>query len=954
MKPFPAPSCPRRAPSGAKSLLMLGLIIQACALSAHAQSLGPCTIETIAGGGTVPTGDGGPAVDAEVFSPEAARVAPDGSLYIADTRHQVIRRVDGAGTISTIIGSGAEGFAGDGGPALAAKLSFPTFLAFAPDGTLYFVDSGNNRVRRVSLDGIITTVAGNGDTTFSGDGGPATEAGLGLPRGIAVDTGGNLYIALSSQHRVVRITPEGTLATFAGIGPVNRSSGGFSGDGGLATEAAVNQPRDVAVDHEGRVYIADSRNRRIRRVLVDGTIETLAGNGGSSPSPDGTPRQNASGFSDWVEVDGSGAIYWPERTANSIRRVGEDGLLETAVTYDLGSGFLFKNFSVSLEAGIHLIGRNQVFRFGAEGEQLSVAGIGIRTKLGDGGPALDAKLAGLGGIAVGPDGALYVTESLLNRVRVVTPGGDIEPFAGTGEFGTTEDGGPALEAVFTDLSDVAVDGAGNVYVMDRNSAVIKKVDGSGIVSAFAGRGQSCRTPACGDGGRATGAPIPRPSQIAADSTGNVYVLHEARGRVPEKWIRKIDTEGIITTLLTVLPDGRTIENASAIATGLDDHLVVSVGEFRAEIWKISPAGEFTEVEGANGFVRSANTLAHDDAGNTYMNEWVFSFVRRLTPSSLLGRIAGQGGVTGLVESGFAGDGGPAAESLLSRPNVMALNRNGNLYIGDSSNGRIRRINDVAACEVPSRPQIAIGGLAHGASFGGGTMAPGLIFSVFGVRLGPSQLATLRLDERGRFATELEGTRVLFNSTPAPMIFTSANQVSAIAPYDIEINSRFNDETGEFELEGQLTRVEVEYQGVRSEVTGAEGREAAPGIFTLDSSGSGQAAALNQDGTINRISNPAAPGSIIVFYATGEGQTDPPGVDGLIATEAFPKPLLPVDVQIGGQTADVLYAGAAPGLVAGVLQINARIPVGIAPSAAVRVQLIVGRWQGGIVTAAVGE
>ena len=843
-----------------------------------------------------------------------------------------------------------RGVEGDGGPALAAKLSFPTFLAFAPDGTLYFVDSRNNRVRRVSLDGIITTVAGNGGTTFSGDGGPATEASFGLARGIALDAAGNLYIALASAHRVLRVTPEGILATFAGIGPVIRNFGSFSGDGGPATEAGLSGPRDVAIDQEGRVYVADSGNRRIRRVLVDGTIETFAGNGDSSFSPDGTPRQNASVFSNWIEVDGTGAIYWPDRDL-SIRRVGVDGLLETVGVFESPRGSRFMNFSLSQDGRIHLVKGHQVFRFGADGEQVTAAGIGARTKLGDGGPALDAKLVSLGGIAVGPEGELYVAESFLNRVRVITPDGQIDAFAGTGELGLTEDDGPAIEAVFADPADVAVDGAGNVYIADRNTSEIKKVDPSGIVSAFAGTGQSCSDISCNDGVRVTAAQIPQPSQIAADSAGNVYVLHEApRGG---HWIRKIDTEGIIQRLPTTFPDGRLTGNPSAIAVGPDDHLVVSFRPTRAiEIWKISPDGEFTEVKGANGLILKPDTLAQDDAGSIYLNESGHHFVRRLTPNGLVGRIAGQGGV-GLFERGFAGDGGPAAESLLSTPNALALDGRGNLYIVDSGNGRIRRINDVAACDVPSRPQIAIGGIAHGASFRGGSMAPGLIFSVFGVRLGPTQLATLRLDESGRLATELEETRVLFNGTPAPMIFTSANQVSAIAPYGIEINSRFN-EAGEVEFTGQATRVEVEYQGVRSEVTGRTTIEAVPGIFTLDSSGSGQAAALNQDGTINRISNPAAPGSIIVFYATGEGQTDPPGVDGLIATEAFPKPLLPVDVQIGGQTADVLYAGAAPGLVAGVMQINVRIPAGIAPSSAVRVQLIVGRWQGGIVTAAVGE
>jgi len=206
------------------------------------------------------------------------------------------------------------------------------------------------------------------------------------------------------------------------------------------------------------------------------------------------------------------------------------------------------------------------------------------------------------------------------------------------------------------------------------------------------------------------------------------------------------------------------------------------------------------------------------------------------------------------------------------------------------------------------------------------VAPGELVTLFGVSLGPRTLTTLALTPDGQVATNLAETRVLFDGVAAPLVYVLEGQISAIVPYAVTGRSS--------------TRLQVEYRGVRSEAYTVPVVESAPGIFTLDSSGRGAGAILNQDGTINSPSQPAATGSIIVLYATGEGQTDPAGIDGKLAGEILPKPRLPVSVSIGGRNAEVLYAGAAPGLVAGVLQVNVRIPVGL-PSGNLPVLLTIG-------------
>jgi len=229
-------------------------------------------------------------------------------------------------------------------------------------------------------------------------------------------------------------------------------------------------------------------------------------------------------------------------------------------------------------------------------------------------------------------------------------------------------------------------------------------------------------------------------------------------------------------------------------------------------------------------------------------------------------------------------------------------------------------------------------VANAASCQAGPVAPGEIVTLFGLGLGPEKLATLELDSTGRVATRLAATRVLLDDQPAPLLFACTSQTSAVAPYV---------------LAGQSSaRVRVEYAGVKSNELVVPLSTAAPGVFTADSSGKGPGAILNQDQSLNTVYRPAARGSVVTMFATGEGQTRPEGVDGQVAVGALPRPVSPVSATIGGLPAEVLYAGAAPGLVAGVLQVNLKIPEALAPGLAVPVVLTVGNVKSPEVTLAV--
>jgi sugar lactone lactonase YvrE len=205
-------------------------------------------------------------------NPFALAVDATGSLYVAELANRV-RRVT-AGTFQTVAGNGTRGYSGDGGPAPSAQLSMQLGANIALDaaGNVYIADAGNQRIRKVTLEGVIHTLAGNGTQGYGGDGGPAASAQLNSPTGVAVDTGGNLYIADSGNARIRKVTTDGVIRTVAGNG-----TSGLSGDGGTATVAQLNQPTGVAVDADGNLYIADRINGRIRKVTKDGLITTVAG-----------------------------------------------------------------------------------------------------------------------------------------------------------------------------------------------------------------------------------------------------------------------------------------------------------------------------------------------------------------------------------------------------------------------------------------------------------------------------------------------------------------------------------------------------------------------------------------------------------------------------------------------------------------------------------------------------
>ncbi|MEV0963164.1 RICIN domain-containing protein [Streptomyces sp. NPDC049910] len=275
-------------------------------------------ISTVAGTGAAGFGgDGGPAASAQLNYPRGLAVDGADAVYIADGNNHRVRKIMSDGTISTVAGTGAAGFSGDGGPATAARLHTPLSVAVDSTGNLYIADYGNHRIRKITTDGTISTVAGTGAAGFSGDGGPPASARLNNPYAVAVDGAGGLCIADCGNQRVRKITSDGTISTVAGTGSV-----GFGGDGGPATAARLHTPLSVAVDSTGNLYIADYGNHRIRKITSDGTISTVAGTGAAGFSGDGGPPASAQLNNPFgLAVDCVDTLFIADHANNRVRKV---------------------------------------------------------------------------------------------------------------------------------------------------------------------------------------------------------------------------------------------------------------------------------------------------------------------------------------------------------------------------------------------------------------------------------------------------------------------------------------------------------------------------------------------------------------------------------------------------------------------------------------------------------
>lgn len=619
-----------------------GTLYVADAMARRALRINPAGVVTIAAGGCEGSdvGDGGPANMAVLKCPQGIALGPDGSLYIADKLDHRIRRVGTDGLISTVAGTGSPGYSGDGGPAVSAQLAWPEGIAVGPDGSVFIADTGNHRIRRILPDGTITTFAGTGRPGYSGDGGPAAKAELFWPTGVSACPGGIVCVADKGNNRIRSIRPDGTITLVAGCGRP-----GYSGDGGPAVEACLNGPDRVFLRPDGFIFIADTGNHRIARISPDGTIHTFCGTGKPGFSGDGGPCALAS--LQWPQgiVPGlHGELYVADSGNHRVRRIDADGVITTVVGVDPatvgkeGSNATYVQLKRPVAVGaclcgsIYLVDRDdhrvrvvsccgavttacgtsspashpvpvsplpasdaallfptditggpegfiyvanpgfhQVVRINPNGTASAFAGTGSAGFGPDGVQAVQSALRDPRGVALARDvsGALYIADTGNHRICRVSKDGIITTVAGTGQPGYSGDGGPALQARLNSPSSVAVTGDGTLLIADTGNHAVRRVRPDGTIETIAGTG----TPGfSGDGGPAVQARLREPLSVATAVDGTIFIADTGNHR-----IRKIGTDGVISTLAGTGVQGLYGDGGPASSAALDTPTDVSVG-----------------------------------------------------------------------------------------------------------------------------------------------------------------------------------------------------------------------------------------------------------------------------------------------------------------------------------------------------------------------------------------
>ena len=1009
--------------------LLLTLSFGATAFCGLAQTAAPYVINTIAG--RYPAiGNGGQATAAYLRSPQFVRTDTAGNLYFSEAYGYSVRKVTPGGIITTVAGTGitgnpqygqpaasspipwAEGLAfdssgalyfasnaavlkipatgaltlvggasagscRDGGPALQAGLSTSVLgITFDSAGNLYFADTGNNKVRKIDTNGVITTVAGNGLAGLSGDGGPGASAELNAPTDVAVDTSGNLYIADRGNRRIRMVAPNGTISTFAGNG-----ANGFGGDGGSALSAQFSNLSGLAFDGTGRLYLTDSN--RVRRITTSSTgtlIETIAG-GGPGFSGDGGPAAAALfNTPTGLTVDSAGNVYIADSANHRIRKITAAGAISTvAGTSHFGGdggpatfAVLGSPSSVAVgSAGVYIADpdNNRVRLLAPDGTISTVAGHRHARILGDGGAATAAQLANPQGVALDAIGTLYISDTGNNRIRMVGHTGLISTLAGGGT-GLLGDGGPAncSHAERTGGTDDRADGR----PLHRGPG--QWPDPAGGLSGNHDHGRREWLGGIrGDGGKATNATLDNPLAVAEDTSGNIYIADHSAQR-----IRKVDTGGVISTFVGTGNAGTggdggpaasaDLGQVSAIVVDSNSNLLIGDPQF-GTIRKVTPAGIISTIAGSGTsgyagdgvFALTARMgappappltlmgLAAGPNGTIYVGDWANEVVRVLTPNVSASLTIASGnnqvgtvgstlpnaltvsvvGPTGTPVPGVtitflrtSGDATFSAITCVTAANgqcgvsVTLGTTVGPVTISATGPSLAPIVFTVTAAPVQSPgPSITQAGVVNGASFQAG-ISPNAWITIQGTNLFGGQPDTWANSiVNGSLPTSLDGVSVSIGGQPAYISYVSAFQINAVAPNVAP---------------GNVTVSVTNSLGTSGTVTVAA-QAAQPAFFAW--SGVPYVVATRQDfsdaaknGTITGVTTiPAKPGDVIILWGTGFGPTSPAAPVGVVTPSSSTYLTAnTVSVSVGGVSATVYGAALAPGFAA-LYQVAIQIP-----------------------------
>ncbi len=542
--------------------------------------------------------------------------------------------------------------------------------------------------------------------------------------------------------------------------------------------------------------------------------------------------------------------------------------------------------------------------------------------MGDGTPATSAILHQPSDVALDTSGNLFIADTGTGRVRIVFSTGLIQTLAGDGTAGYNTDGVPATSAELYAPMGLAFDPSGDLLLADMDNQRVREIS-AGVILTFAGTGAA----GTGEEGlEPAEMPLRYPRGVCTGRDGSVYIADTNNHRV-----LVVPPHGVVATFAGNgspggAGDGEPARQAqlnlpsACVLDGSGDVFIADTANHR--IREVTPAGVIATVAGSgaagysgDGGAATAAALyapsgvAVDSSGDVFIADTGNHAIRLVTPDGIIHTIAGQGA------AGFSGDGGAALAAFLNSPSGMRLDGAGDLYFADTGNNRVRRLApDVDVVTVGPPPATPALALVNAASQSQGAVSPGEIVTIYGAGIGPTSGVTGSLDASGLVGNLLAGAEVRFDGVPAPLFYAQASQINAQVPYTVAGES--------------ATQVEVFYQGQLAGALSLPVVAAAPALF---------AAALNQDGSVNSSTAPAARGTVVTFFGTGEGLTNGANIAGQPAAAPYPIPTLPVTLTVSGIAAQLLYAGEAPTF-AGLLQVDAVIPGGFVPSGPVAVQL----------------
>jgi sugar lactone lactonase YvrE len=632
------------------------------------------TVSTFAGGGSTPGifSEGiGTGTDAKFSNPEALCSDASGNFYIADTYNHRIRKISPDGMVSTIAGSSA-GYAD--GKGATAQFNRPLGICIDPAGNLYVADSENNKIRKITPDGTVSTFAGSVSGKADGKG---AAAKFSIPYGICIDPAGSLYVSDSGNNRIRKITPSADVTT-------------------LAPSEDLNKPRGLCLDKSSNLYISCYGSSLIQRITPAGQLSIIAGS--AEGYAEGIGSSAKFYHPNGIAVDAQGNLLVADAFNHRIRKISPSGLVSSFS----GAGFptpddLGEQAGFSYPQGIHIHSDGNIYI--AEGssriKKISPEGI-ISTFAGSAqgfsdGLRLVAKFSGMYGMCTDPSGNIYLVDRTNFRIRKITPEGITSTLAGH-EEGYAD--GTGAYARFSFPNGICSDAAGNLYVTDAGNYKIRKITPQGVVTTLAGS-----TVGYADGPAGTAKFNTDIDGICADKNGNIYVADNYNYK-----IRKITPDGTVSTLAGStfgFQDGpgntAKIWQAKGMCIDKNGNLYVS-DRFNHRIRKITPSGTvstfagstegYTDGSAASSQFSYPEQIGIDNNDNLYVTDYSLGnyLIRKITPSGTVSTLAGS--TVGYVD-------GPALSAKFSSPTGICADSKGNVYVADAVNSRIRKISQGA-------------------------------------------------------------------------------------------------------------------------------------------------------------------------------------------------------------------------------------------------------------------